>query len=280
MWRDTRHVNSKNNNNEEKTELKEVYLTESTANELIEYVPVTKFNELSDFAFLDKKVTVSEMNINSLVYIAMKKVQYKGTCTKEQFNANGICDWTYKKSDVEDSIKNLYGLTIEMPKKVNNNFLFRCTLVDDTYACSNSGGGTTSNGPVWDYFVFGDKYIAKYQKALKDDNNLYIYVKFARIGLEGRDDTAEKPEDFNFKIYKYGNNNELIDNNLLNGKDYCEADRVLNDYGYYIYQTRNQKSLGEKVYDNYKDKLTDYKITYKINQDNNYSLLSVEPIFK
>jgi len=266
---------SSGNKEEQQTETEEINfasLTEIEAQKLIGQIPIPFALEWKDTGFLDKKVTTSDMDINHLMYIAMHNVNRQGyeTCTTELTNANRLCDFTLKVEDVKSSFEKLYGTSLSITDKVDGKFLWHCTRVNDLYACSNSGGGYCTAGSVYEYFGAGfGIYIRKYQKAEKDENNLYVYVKFARIEIEapsvdeGGVACAKdwKPEEVTVKMYKYGTGDELITS--VNGKDYYEENAT--------------KILEDKLYDQFSTQFTDYKITYKIN-GTNYSLVSVEPV--
>ncbi len=266
-----------NNNNNQESEKKEdnkkedklvpANLDETEIAKLINIVPVSEpySNEREYSAFDNKKVETKDMDTNWLVYKAMKMVTEKGTCTKEQFQLNGLCDFTLKKDDVEKSINNLYGdVSITLPNKVDSNFLYHCTLDNDVYACSNSGGGYALNDVMIYFDVVGNRTFVKYEKAEKDSKNLYITVKFAKYEFvyDTQNDKLQ-PEEITFRIRKYGTGNEVIDETILNGKDY--------------YEENASKTFNEKIYEKFGNKLTTYKLTYKIDGDS-YKLVSTEPV--
>ena len=253
---------------EPKNKIETVELTEEEANKLINYVPEsTPYAPENDYSAYDsKKVNVSEMNTNWLIYLAMQDVSNRGTCTTEQFNLNGICDFTLNLEDVKASVKDKYGdINIDYPQEITNNFLWRCTLDNDVYVCSNSGGGYAASAAAIYFKLAGTtRTFTKFQKAEKDSNNLYVYVKYAKIEAvfdELNVDTLDA-SGLTFRIRKYGTGNEVIDENILNGKDF--------------YEESGTPSFYDKVYDQFGDKMTTYKITYKINGDS-YNLVSVEP---
>ena len=263
-------------NKEEKKEdekeesIKEVQLEAEETDKLISYVPeATPYNKDRDYSAYDsKKVSINEMDANWLVYRAMQDVSNKGECTTEQFNLNGICDFTLQLEDVKTAVKNLYGsVNINYPNVVENNFLWKCTLDNDVYACSNTGGGYAAN-EVSQYFRLAGttRTFTKHIKAEKDSENLYLYVKYAKMEMvfDEQNVDAISASDVTFRIRKYGTGNEVIDDNILSGSDYYEENASVTFY--------------DKIYEQFKDKLTNYKITYKITGDNSYNLVSVEPV--
>ncbi len=268
--------NSNNNNNKQESEKKEdnkeedklvpVNLNEEEIKKLVNIVPVSEpyssENEYS--AFDNKKVETKDMDVNWLVYKAMIFVTEKGTCTEEQFQLNGLCDFTLKKEDVEKSVKNLYDASITLPNKVDSNFLFHCTLDNDVYACSNTGGGYVLNNVMIYFDVVGNRTFVKYEKAEKDSKYLYLTVKFAKYEfVYDNQNLYLQPGEITFRIRKYGTGNEVIDETILNGEDY--------------YEENASKSFDEKIYEKFGDKLTTYKLTYKIDGDS-YKLVSTEPV--
>ena len=243
----------------------EIKLTDKEKEKLLSYIPesfpYSKDNHYS--AYGEDKILVKDMDTNWLVYTAMQYVTEKGECTTELFNLNGLCDFTLKVSDVEKAIKSIYGnINITYPEKVKNNFLWGCTKKDDLYACSNSGGGYLSNS-VTEYFgLYGTRTFAKVESAKKDGNNLVLDVTYARFEFvydSANDDL--KAEDLTFRILKYGVGDALVDDTILSGKDYYNSD----------------KKFIDQIYNEYKDKLAKYKVTYSID-GSNYKLVSVDPV--
>ena len=259
-----------NGNKENKEEKKEsapteVKLTDEEQNKLLGMVPESApySKEKLYSPYVEKKVEVKDMDANWLVYNAMKKVTEKGTCTKELFNLNGICDFTLKVSDVEKAFKSLYGeVTITYPEVVQDNALWKCTKSNDLYACSNSGGGFVSNNVI-DYFdLYGSRTFTKIDKATKDDKYLYLDVTYARFEFVYDASNSElQAGDITFRILKFGMGDALVDETILNGKDYYKAGQKFTD----------------QIYNEYKDKLAKYKLTYAVD-GSNYKLLSVEPV--
>ncbi len=249
--------------------IEETTLSEEEATKLIGYVPYsTPYSKEKDYsAFDSKKVSVNEMDANWLVYNAMIEVTNKGTCTTEQFNLNGLCDFTLTKADVEKKVKELYGdANIEYPNVVGNNYLWHCTLDKDVYACSNSGGGYALSD-VGKYFdLEGSRVFTKYQKAEKDSKTLYLYVKFGKLEMVYDEQNAAelKASDITFRVRKYGTGNDVIDEAILNGQDYYEAN--------------SDKKIYDKVYEKFGEKMTTYKLTYNITSGGLYNLVSVEPV--
>ncbi len=259
-----------NNEHVEKDTIEEVQLSEDEFNELISFVPeATPYDNSREYSAYDsKKVNVSEMDVNWLVYRAMQDVSNKGECTTEQFNLNGVCDFTLQLEDVKTAVKNLYGnVNINYPTVIENNFLWKCTLDNDVYACSNTGGGyAVSEAGIYLQLAGTTRTFTKQIKAEKDNNNLYLYVKYAKMEMvfDEQNVDAIPASDVTFRIRKYGTGNEVIDENILNGSDYYEENASVTFY--------------DKIYEQFKDKLTTYKITYKITGDNSYNLVSVEPV--
>ena len=261
---------SGNNKPEESEKIEEVTLSEEEAEKLISYVPVSfPYSKDNDYtAFTDKKTIVSEMDSKWLIYNAMNKVENKGNnCNVDLNIINGLCDFTLTKSQVTESIKNLYGdISLELPKEINDNFLWHCTLVDDLYACSNTGGGYATTA-VTSYFGIHvpKRQFTRTLKAEKDNSHLYIYVKYAKLEMvydENNDNI--QPGDITFRIRKYGTGNEVIDETILSGTDY--------------YEDNASKTFYDKLYEQFGDKMTTYKITYNITSEGTYNLSSVEPV--
>ena len=259
--------NVKGSDNKKSTSgLEEVKLTEDKAKLLIDYVPIpSKYQGWKDSAYLDKKVLLSDMDKAHLIYNAMRNTTSEEGCTEELMKQNGLCDFTYKVEDVKKSLNEIYGENaIELLDKVEDSFLWHCTRVGEVYACSASGGGFCATNVS--YYLHSDHYV-KYQSAKKDKNNLYLMVKFARIETDfGEADVCSestKPENATIQLYKYDSSNKKILNDTLNGSKY--------------YENNASKSLSDKLYEEFGNKFTDYKITYKISGEH-YYLVSVEPI--
>ena len=252
-------------NDKEKVKLKTVELSDDEFQKLIGIIPMEGDTPITNdiyTPFDNKKLTISDMSTRWMYAKASQKVTSKGECTQELFQLNGLCDFTLKRDDVNAMVKKLYGdINVEAPAKIDGEFLWHCTLKDDTYSCSNSGGGYAVSEPG---SYFSKNLIIKLEEAKKDDNNLYVYIKYARIKYEKNDYyDVKNANDIKFKLLKYGTSDELIDGtNELIGSDFYE----------YPVKT----TLVDKLYNEYKDKLTNYKITYKIN-GSDYTLVSIEP---
>ena len=259
-------LNGGNNSEEKKDNTPaEVKLSDEEKTKLLALIPeATPFSKDKEYsAYGEKKIEVKDMDANWLVYKAMQNVKEKGTCTEELFNLNGICDFTLKVTDVEKAFKDMYGdVKVTYPDVVQDNFLWKCTKKEDLYACSNSGGGYISNAVI-DYFgVRGTRSYAKIEKAVKDEKTLTLTVTYARFEFvydESNDDL--QPGDITFRILKFGSGDALVDETILNGKDYYKTD----------------KTFTEQIYNEYKEKLAQYKVTYTID-GSNYLLTSVEPV--
>ena len=260
--------NNENGSGDKKkaNELETVNLTEEEAKVLIDVVPIpSKYQGWVDSAYLDEKVVLSDMNTSHLIYNAMKRTTRGGECTEELMMQNGLCDFTYKVEDVKKSLDELYGKNkVSLIDKINDSFLWRCTRVGEVYACSASGGGFCATDVS--SYLDGDHYI-KYKSAQKDDKYLYLTVKFARIDTYFGDVDLcledLKPENVSIQLFKYDASNEKIIDDTLNGSKY--------------YEENASKTLYDKLYEEYGNQYTDYKITYKINGEH-YSLVSVEPV--
>ena len=262
--------NGANAKKEEKKEEKEdkpvtLKLSDEEAAKIISAVPyATPYsNEDPYSAFDSKKLEVKDMSANWMVYNAMTRVETKGECTTEQFELNGICDFTLKKEDVEKEFKKIYGdVKITFPDNVKDNFLWKCSLDNDVYACSNSGGGYVANNVSTYFNLFGSRNLIKFVKAEKDSKNLYVTVKYAGFEFvyDSNNDQLE-PGDVTFRILKYGTGKDLVDETILQGTDFYEEGA----------------KFADKVLAKYEDKLTTYKITYKID-GGNYVLVSTEPV--
>ena len=265
--KDEKEAHSQGEKQEDQNKIKEFELDEEEADKLVSYVPEARpYDREKEYsAFDSKKVTTSEMDNNWLVYRAMQDVTKKGECTTEQFNKNGICDFTLSLDDVKQSVKNLYGdVKIDYPNKVEDNFLWHCTLDNTVYACSNSGGGYAVNEATEYFKLYGNtRTFTKLQKAEKDNNNLYIYVKYGKVEFVYDESIVNvQPGDLTFRVRKYGTGDEVIDETVLSGADFYEENASLTFY--------------EKLYNQFNDKMTTYKITFKID-NNKYHLVSVEP---
>ena len=250
-------------------------LTEKEITELISYVPYAtpyplqseEYNIDEQYsAYTDKKVSVKEMDKNWLLYNSMTKINNKGKCEDEHFNLNEICDYTLSKDDVLDSLKNLYGdLLIELPNEVKDNYLYKCVLGKDVYSCSNPASKHIINAVTIYFDTYGDRSIIKYEKIDQDDENAYIYVKYARLEMIYDENNTElKAGDITFRLLKYGTGNELIDEKILNASDYYDINDI-------------SKPFKDKIYEEFKDKMTTYKLTYKFD-GYDYHLTDVEPV--
>lgn len=253
------------NNNQKSKKMENISLTEGEANTLIDSVPIpSKYVGWSDSAYLDKKVLIADMDANHLIYNAMKATTFGEECNEELIKQNGSCDFTFKVDEVRETLDNLYGKdVVPLLDKIEKNLLWKCSRVGDTYGCSVSTSKFCATNVS--YYLRGDHFV-KYQRAEKDGNYLYLIVKFARIEADyGGNECNEqlKPENVKIQLFKYDSLEEKMVTDTINGSKY--------------YEEKADKTLSEKLYEEFGKKYTDYKITYKINGEH-YSLVSVEPI--
>ena len=263
--------------------LEEVYLTEEEANELISYIPSarpyggdgrTETTNMYYTAFSNKKVSVSEMDVNWLVHNTLFEMQGKNI----QKNPLPVPDSyrfcsSYNISELKDNLEKKYGKEIknlELPEKIEGDFLTEFEKWDEYYImnCPNGGYALSDLGL---YFGIGggkSNLIIKYEKSKKDRTNLYVYIKFLKADFVKPDmNISESVDEYeskiSFQLYKYGDSKELITDTVFNAKDY--------------YEKNSTKSFEDSIYEQFKDEMTTYKITYQ--QDGaHYTLASVEPI--
>ncbi len=279
--------------------VREFSMSLEEANELLGYIPKSSpyggytYGDSSTLdmhynAFGDKKVTVSDMNVNWLVHNTIKSMSYNtnyrkdisvyyseytyggdeylssiygGKSAKElekvQVYGGGDCEG-YKISDIKTVIEKKYGnVSVSFPEKVEGDSLSSCTKKDNYYICACPNGGYAMT-KLKNYFgvVMGDSnLLVKYEKAEKDNSNIYLYVKVAR---------ADFKDDYkSFQLYKDGQAKELIVDTTFNSEDF--------------YNNNSSKAFIDAVYEQYKDKMTTYKVTYA-SVGAHYTLTSVEPV--
>lgn len=265
-----------NDNNETKNEVKEVKLSNVEKKELLSYIPrvYSGWYEQDDYysGFQDKKVTPSDLRIDTLIYIVMEKMDKskRQECIPIEDNKlNGLCDFVFNVSDIKDSLKSMYGdFEYDLPAEINMFALYHCTLSNDRYVCSNSGGGNTYSllNTYLNYFgLMGDNGLYEITKVEEDKENIYIYLDYVKVKFDIKSELLEKEvldlNDVRFNLYKYGVGNKMMVNDTLKGEDFYNFDLTFKDV----------------LFDKYSDKLTQYKITYKKN-DSGYSLVSIEPL--
>ena len=267
--------NSENDNIEEDKELKEINITDKELNAL-ESLPIitANMNYIPRYSvYQSKKVNAQEVDIDILVANAIDKMSDKNDCTIDDVAANNLCDFTYNLENVKNKIKELYGdFNFELPTKFSGSFLLKCTQVNDHYACSNSGGGFSS--PYWQYFNFMDPNdddinLIKNIKAETDGTNIYIYQEFARINLKIKNteslDTENDLNNYEFRAYKYSDTDELLTDKVFIGKDYYE-------------ENPNATPFLTKMENELNGKLTTFKHTFKITENDSYVWVSTEEV--
>lgn len=277
---ETESKEDKTTNTEEKKEnhfsrvddLKKKKLEGQTEEEkLIDYVPVPSLLNWSDNGFLNKKQTLSDLNVDHLMFLAMDKLEqedyeaWEELRDKVEQNFSGRI-FSYKVADVKKSFENMYGTSLSLKDEISYDVVptWYCVRVDDDYVC-NKESGYCSNGPINYYFNMGyDVHIREYQKKEIDGKNLYLYVKYARVAFDVPHDACGEewnPKEIGVKIYKYGTGNELIA--TANGGEF--------------YEENFTELLEDKIYEKYGSQLTDYKITY-MNNGGYYTFVSAEPV--
>ena len=260
---------------------------EIEANELISYVPNSfpfgrsfSENDMNMYysAFSNKKLTVREMNANWIILNIMRKMRennysyYNDGKTEylkpgeKVFEEEGDC-YFYKIEHIKEYLNRYYGeADIELPEILKGDILTDCKKHGDFYVCRCEEGGdiTSDIAKYFGLYSIGHKtlLITKYDKREIVDDTLNLYVKFARVEFETSDDFSVL-DNTSFKLYKNSTGNELLINNTFYGKDF--------------YDLESSKSFKTRIYEQFKDKMLTYKIAYK-KYDNNYILLSVEPI--
>ena len=265
-----------NNNNitdDDKVEnnLKEIEISDKELKAL-ENLPVitTNSNNIPRYSvYQSKKIMAKDVDINILIVNAMEKMNYNRNCVREDIMANNLCDYTYNVDLLKNKIKELYGdFNYELPNKVEGSYLLGCTLVNDHYACCNSGGDIY-NPIYWRYFGGNITYVDDINliqnvKAEMDEKYLYIYQNFAKIAfsLEGDE---EDLNNYKFKAQKYSDTDELILNKVFVGKDYYE-------------EGSNVTPFLTKIAKELEGKLTTFKHTFMIDDNGNYVWISTEPI--
>jgi hypothetical protein len=282
------------NESKQTTKLEEVYLTGEEAYELLGYVPIaTPYGGGTDAvgvdmyytAFSNEKVMVSDMNVNWLLHNTLWKMRmnhlekdiypystgeaiadeylskmYYGKTTM-QIYGGGDCT-AYAISDIQKELESRYGKAgITLPEKIYGDVLTECTKKDSYYICKCANGGYATSD-MSEYFGTwsGDSTLVReYEKAQKDDQRLYLFFKFAKVDFKNITDDNQ----MTFQVYKDRFSKELITDTAFNAKDY--------------YEQNSSKGFIESIYNQFKDKMDTYKVTYKMNGAH-YILESVEPV--
>ncbi len=264
--------------------VKEVYLTDEVIKKLLNYVPVAKpYGGIPEYdgvtgksvdinmyysAYSNKKLEVKDMDANWMVINSMGENHGNDVnCSYYNYIGGFYCE-SYNLETIKTTLNSHYGKDmVKLPEKVHADFLFNCEINNKEYVCRVGGGGYSTGG-VNEYFgLFSDAassvLITQFSKAEKSDNNLYLYVTFARAVFKTTDE-YHKSNNTTFQLYKYGSGNELISDTVFKGEDY--------------YKENETKPFDAKIIEQFKDKMTTYKITYKVGELDSYTLLSVEPV--
>ena len=263
------------NNSSIEKEVQSVSLSKEEINKLLEFLPVVSLSGSNDYSvYQSKTVYPKNIDISILIENVLNNVNHL-ECTVELFNANGICDYVVNVNDVKNEIRKRYNVdNYSLPSEINGSGLLHCTLVNDLYSCSNSGGGWISNnytdyfGITYNYNASFSSNITSYLKAEKDMDNLYVYEEVVNCRFDyinDNDNDYNNINNYRFKLYKYSDTNDLLINDYLEGKDFYE------EGGFY-------KTFKTKVLDYVKDNYTTYKHTFKINSDGTYTWIKTEPI--
>jgi hypothetical protein len=243
-----------------------INLTDSEVSNLLDILPNINDSCYKSIVFQNNKVTTSNASKEIMTTKAIVSSNHASDeCTKKQINANGICDYTVKVSDVKAKLKSLYDVEYSsLPKSIKKACIFSCTLVDDVYACSISGGGYAAEkyDLYFDTIASKDNYYTNYVKAEKEDGYLNLYVDFVNVRFGNIDST--NLDTYTFKLYKYSNTDDLIIDKTYYGKDFYKEDSVT--------------KFKDQVLKEAKGKTITYKIVYKINDDNTYAWVSAEPL--
>lgn len=259
------NTNTENNDKENN----KVELTTEKVDELLGYLPVsfTKIDSGEKYnVYQNKKISVEDIKTEIILEqgIIHSKDKRINKCTEEEFIANGICDYVVNVSDVKETIKNIYNTDVEILKTFTGGGLLKCTLVGEKYACSQSGGGwaTTSLGL---YFDTLNNYYVKYNNSKTENGYLYVYVDYVRYGfVDSLKNTTERLDNYDFKLYKYSNTDDLLVDDVLKGKDF--------------YEENDTKTFKEKLFDYLKDNTSKFVNVYKINEDGTYTWVYTEPV--
>ena len=263
--------NNDNNNDNNNPEVeKEIEFGEKELNALTNLPSINEnlYEEPLYSVYQDKKVDAKNVDSKIIVATAISKLEDHGECSMEDWQINdGLCNLTYSTNDIEEKIKELYGNNqYSLPEKVNGSSLLHCTLNNDRYACSNSGGGFS--GKYVNYFgiIYDYANLTKNVKVTKTDKNLYIYQEYAKIGLEVLNDGDKNNLDnLLFRAYKYSNSDELVNSKTFLGKDYYE-------------EGENITPFFDKLSEELKGQLTMFKHTFEINENGNYIWISTEEV--
>ena len=277
--------NNKDTKIEEKNELKDVYLTENVVNRLISIVPVDlNWTQINYSAYQNKKVEVSDIDNRYLIKKAIfSNNGVEVSCPDYNLPEGGHTCSAYLIDSVKSTLNSYYGKSnIELLDEVPINNMYSCYIKDNYYVCLQGGGyGVTNVAQYFGVFCSNEieRFIIEYDRAEKDNNNLYLYVKFARVNFKTTD-SFKTATNTTFQLYKYSNGNELVTDAVLNGKDYCPTISSKDSWGniQYEHDPLDKKTFDEKIYEQFKDKMTTYKITYKVGEIDSYTLLSVEPV--
>ena len=189
--------------------------------------------------FQDKAVSVSDMDKNWILVNAISSIKEedRDTCKTGDSDKNGLCDFTVSTEKVSEIINNNYeDKEFSLIQTVQSNLKFKCTLDKNRYICSNTGGGTITDGY---------------------DNYTYLYYKYAYVDFEFEDDIAKS-----FKLYTSSDETKSISDDI-DAKKYFDS--------------QSKKSFDERIIDEYRSKMQEYKITFKV-EDKDYKLVAVEPV--
>ena len=283
----TQSTNTENQKQEESKgkELKEVYLTDEVAKKLMSYVPTgLRSLKIVYSGYSNKKLEVKDMDNAWLVTNALyKNERAQVSCSGYGYQEGGHSCYAYSIDKITTTLNSNYGKdVVKLPDKVLLNNWNECEKKETAYICLIGGGVAVSD--VSEYFGVieskeADRSLVQYEKAEKEGDNLYLYVKYARLVLKSSDDfnTAEKAT---IQLYKYGTGNELITDTILKGNDYCPTITKKDSWGNtnYIHDPADKKTFDEKILEQFKNKMTTYKLTFKVGEADSYTLLSVEPI--
>ena len=263
--------NKNTNTTGDNTGKKEVVsLSEEEVDKLLASLPEIRLSDENFNVYQNTKVSATDLKPRVLLAEGVEGTarELRQECTKEEFQANGICDYSLKVSDVKNTIKKLYNVDVETIKEFNGSGLLKCTLVKENYACSFTGGGWVIS-PMGEYFDILQTYFTEFVKSEKDDNYLYVYVKYAGYQFDGENvsDTSDEsisndPSNYKFKLYKYSNTSEALVDGYLNGKDFYDVNATFK----------------KKLFSYLGDKAPQFVNVYKINQDGSYTWVYTEPV--
>ena len=260
--------NNNNDNKEEKEDIKKqddpkivdkgfdtVYLT---------YIPSIMRYKLSDsfFVYQNKKITINDLSDEVIYSAAMNSLPYTDitVCQEKDKKAHNNCDILVAPSLLKTKVKEMYGkeLSGKTPKKLIGNGGITCNLVKDYYECMN-GEEASNYSDYSDYFFYGNEYMNSvvFDKYESKDGYVYAYVRFINVRLE--DNSNYDVNDLNtyrMKLYESTNDDKLIDESTILGRDYYNKDDIT--------------TFGTKLITKYSDKAPLYKHAYKIDKNGNY----------